>query len=186
MKKQVIFTIYEREECADGVVTKYEGTVDGISFNGDGNSIDGDSVVPVSLENIVTVAFAKEMLSYPRGIRQPVTVEIEVGSGSLWIDSVGYVNTPDQCKIAICDHDPKGDQVPSYWDKPQGFEVSPNRRIFHVKYSTDTLTVFSIIRIDTEEGLVPETSAAWDYNPAQYIEVGQMLPFGVLKAISHF
>lgn len=72
---KVTFTKYEREECADGVIAFYAGDVDGVQFSGDSNSVDGLSIAPANLQEVVAEA-AQELGGYRNGICQSVIVEI--------------------------------------------------------------------------------------------------------------
>jgi hypothetical protein len=76
MDRVVTFTKYVREECADGVVAFFVGNVDGEEFSGDYNQVDGLSIVPETLHDVVTKAASRGLSCYPSGIIEPVIVEI--------------------------------------------------------------------------------------------------------------
>jgi len=69
MNTQVVFTKYEREICADGIISRYRGTLDGLPFCADYNSIDGLYVFPEGYHGVIQKAITKSDLNlYPNGL----------------------------------------------------------------------------------------------------------------------
>ncbi len=94
--------------------------------------------------------------------------------GMVWINHVGWMNTPDECHIVVVDHDPTNDEVPIYHDRPRGCEMSCNHQIFRVEYDKGSRLVKRIINQSTSKDC---PGVGYKVQPvARYIEVGKRLP----------
>lgn len=94
--------------------------------------------------------------------------------GLVWINHVGWMNTPDECAIHVVDHDPSNEEPPSYYDRPRGYRMSSNHQIFRVEYDKGSRLVKRIVdqRSGEECGAV-----GYKVHPvARYIETGKRLP----------
>ncbi|MEI7425588.1 MAG: hypothetical protein WCK16_01510 [Candidatus Moraniibacteriota bacterium] len=93
---------------------------------------------------------------------------------TVWINHVGWMNTPDECAICVVDHDPSNEEPPSYYDRPRGYSMSSNHQIFRVEFDKGSRLVKRIV--DQSSG---EECGAVGYRVhpvARYIEVGKRMP----------
>lgn len=94
--------------------------------------------------------------------------------GMVWINHVGWMNTPDECRIDVADHDPTSDEAPTYYDRPRGCSMSCNHQIFRVQYDKGSRLVKRIVNQSTGEDC---PGVGYKVQPvARYIEVGKRLP----------
>lgn len=94
--------------------------------------------------------------------------------GKVWINHVGWMNTPDECAIHVVDHDPSGEEPPSYYDRPRGYHMSSNHQIFRVEYDKGSRLVKRIVSLRSNEKC---NAVGYKVHPvARYIEVGKRLP----------
>jgi len=94
--------------------------------------------------------------------------------GTVWVNHVGWMNTPDECAIHVVDHDPSDEEPPTYYDRPRGCHMSSNHQIFRVEFDRGSRLVKRII--DQRSG---EKCGAVGYKVrpvARYIEMGKRFP----------
>jgi hypothetical protein len=97
--------------------------------------------------------------------------------GTLWIDHVGWMNTPDECAIRIVDHDPSGEEAPSYYDRPRSCRMSENRQIFRVEYDRGSRLVKRIVHLHSER---EQQAVGYAVHPGQRsLVVGKRVPQGL-------
>ena len=88
-----------------------------------------------------------------------------------WIESVGWVNTPDNCSITLHREKPEECTL-SFMSRARGYHVSPNPHLFMVTVDDDG-AVSSII----SDGFRAESSVCYyECPPAEYLTVGDKLP----------
>lgn len=94
--------------------------------------------------------------------------------GMVWINHVGWMNTPSECAIQVVNHDPTGESPPSYYDRPCGCRRSSNHLIFRVEYDKGSRLVKRIVDQRSDE----ECSAVgYKVRPvARYVKAGKRLP----------
>lgn len=112
-----------------------------------------------------------EVGKYLRGL-PPLKDSGEIGR--IWVNFVGFVNTPDECSIRVCSEDPTGQEAPSYYDWPRGCYMSTNHQIFRVEFDKKSHRVKKIYNQThgTEQGEV-----YYKVRPVgRSISVGQRLP----------
>lgn len=94
--------------------------------------------------------------------------------GTIWIDSVGWVNTPDEFSAKITNYDPTDEEPPSYYDRGRGEHVSFNRSVFRVEFDRGSRVVKKITHLFSGEDCEIITYAVKPF--VRYIEVGKRLP----------
>lgn len=94
--------------------------------------------------------------------------------GQVWVNFVGYVNTPDECSIQICAQDPTGQPAPQYYDRPRGCYMSNNHQIFLVEFDLGSGRVKRILNQTTgQEG----GTVWWTVRPVgRSLSAGQRVP----------
>jgi hypothetical protein len=94
----------------------------------------------------------------------------------LWVESWGYVNTPDECRIYIRHEDPTLGPVAKeeIFDSPRGCMMPlGNHQIFRVEFDAEKMV--KKIKNITEEK--EELSVIFSFNPRiRSIDVGRKLP----------
>jgi len=94
--------------------------------------------------------------------------------GMVWINHVGWMNTPDECQIVVVDHDPTNEVAPTYHDRSRGCDMSANHLIFRVEYDKGSRLVKRIVNQSTNQDCARVGSKVLPV--ARYIEVGKRLP----------
>ncbi len=93
---------------------------------------------------------------------------------SLWVNHVGWMNTPDECRIEVVDHDPSNEEAPEYYDRARGYGMSSNHLIFKVDYDTGSFKVRQIVCLTNGEEV---QTVGYETSPGpRYLEVGKRLP----------
>lgn len=94
--------------------------------------------------------------------------------GLIWVNFVGFVNTPDECRIGICSEDPTEQPAPEYYDRPRGCSMSNNHKIFRVEFDLGSARVKKIVNQTT--GL--ETGTVWwTVRPVERsLSIGERVP----------
>lgn len=93
--------------------------------------------------------------------------------GSLFLEQVGWINTPDECSLRLSKEDPTEELPLSYYDRGRGCNVSSNRIIFRVEFDKGSRLVKKIELTSGEE----MDKVCYKVHPVQrYISLGRRLP----------
>lgn len=93
---------------------------------------------------------------------------------ALWIESVGWANTPDEFWARVFSEDPTAFPSAAFYDRGRGQEVSTNRQICRLEYDAGSGIVKKIADNYTGEELV---RFIYDVRPSERaVVVGRRLP----------